>query len=63
MAQPAGGGQPVATSTQDTQPAAPSSGPNANPLNLFPQVEIMSEILITSLNYKKYPLEKSKTQF
>ncbi|CAA2991247.1 ubiquitin receptor RAD23d-like [Olea europaea subsp. europaea] len=30
-------GQPVNSLTQDTQPAVPSSGPNANPLDLFPQ--------------------------
>ncbi|XP_057784128.1 ubiquitin receptor RAD23d-like [Salvia miltiorrhiza] len=36
-AQPPAGAQPVATSIDDTQPAVPSGGPNANPLDLFPQ--------------------------
>ncbi|PIN01996.1 Nucleotide excision repair factor NEF2, RAD23 component [Handroanthus impetiginosus] len=34
---PAAGGQPVTTQNEGTQPAVPSSGPNANPLDLFPQ--------------------------
>ncbi|KAL8549783.1 hypothetical protein ACS0TY_008567 [Phlomoides rotata] len=37
VAQPPAGGQPVNPLTQDTQPAAPAGGPNANPLDLFPQ--------------------------
>ncbi|KAI3462530.1 hypothetical protein Pfo_019193 [Paulownia fortunei] len=37
VAQPPAGGQPVNPSTQATQPAAVSGGPNANPLDLFPQ--------------------------
>ncbi|KAL3844868.1 hypothetical protein ACJIZ3_002271 [Penstemon smallii] len=37
VAQPPAGGQPVNPSTQATQPAVTSSGPNANPLDLFPQ--------------------------
>ncbi|KAL2522272.1 Ubiquitin receptor RAD23c [Forsythia ovata] len=37
VAQPPAGGQPVNPSTQATEPAVPSSGPNANPLDLFPQ--------------------------
>lgn len=40
MAQPPTGGQPVNPSSQATQPAVPPSGPNANPLDLFPQVRI-----------------------
>ncbi|KAL0449996.1 UNVERIFIED_CONTAM: Ubiquitin receptor c [Sesamum latifolium] len=36
-AQPPAGGQPVTNPSQATQPAVPSSGPNANPLDLFPQ--------------------------
>lgn len=36
---PASGGQPANPPTQAQQPAAaPTSGPNANPLDLFPQV-------------------------
>lgn len=39
MAQPPpAGGQPVNNASQATQPAIPSAGPNANPLDLFPQV-------------------------
>ncbi|KAL2499422.1 Ubiquitin receptor RAD23c [Abeliophyllum distichum] len=37
VAQPPAGAQPVNPSTQATEPAVPSSGPNANPLDLFPQ--------------------------
>ncbi|KAI3451758.1 hypothetical protein Pfo_008423 [Paulownia fortunei] len=37
VAQPPASGQPVTPPTQDTQPAVPPSGPNANPLDLFPQ--------------------------
>lgn len=37
VAQPPAGGQPVNPSSQATQPAIPPSGPNANPLDLFPQ--------------------------
>ncbi|KAH6798308.1 Rad23 UV excision repair protein family [Perilla frutescens var. frutescens] len=37
VAQPPAGGQPVNPSSQATQPAVPASGPNANPLDLFPQ--------------------------
>ncbi|KAH6803697.1 Rad23 UV excision repair protein family [Perilla frutescens var. frutescens] len=37
VVQPPAGMQPVATPTHDAQPAAPSTGPNANPLDLFPQ--------------------------
>ncbi|XP_042027089.1 ubiquitin receptor RAD23d-like [Salvia splendens] len=37
VAQPPAGAQPVVTSIYDTQPAVPSGGPNANPLDLFPQ--------------------------
>ncbi|KAL0343340.1 UNVERIFIED_CONTAM: Ubiquitin receptor c [Sesamum angustifolium] len=36
-AQPPAGGQPVTNPSQATQPAVPSGGPNANPLDLFPQ--------------------------
>ncbi|KAL6529906.1 Ubiquitin receptor RAD23d [Orobanche minor] len=36
-AQPPSDGQPLRTPAQDTQAAVPSSGPNANPLDLFPQ--------------------------
>ncbi|KZV35644.1 hypothetical protein F511_31024 [Dorcoceras hygrometricum] len=36
-AQPPAGGQPVNLSAQATQPTVPSVGPNANPLDLFPQ--------------------------
>ncbi|XP_011099561.1 ubiquitin receptor RAD23c [Sesamum indicum] len=36
-AQPPAGGQPVTNPSQGTQPAVPSGGPNANPLDLFPQ--------------------------
>ncbi|KAL0431301.1 UNVERIFIED_CONTAM: Ubiquitin receptor c [Sesamum radiatum] len=37
VAQPPAGGQPVNPSAQATQAAAPAGGPNANPLDLFPQ--------------------------
>ncbi|XP_057809583.1 ubiquitin receptor RAD23c-like [Salvia miltiorrhiza] len=37
VAQPPAGGQPVNPSSQATPPAVPPSGPNANPLDLFPQ--------------------------
>ncbi|KAL3844870.1 hypothetical protein ACJIZ3_002273 [Penstemon smallii] len=37
VAQPPVGGQPVNPPTQATQPAVTSTGPNANPLDLFPQ--------------------------
>ncbi|KAL1569802.1 Ubiquitin receptor RAD23d [Salvia divinorum] len=37
VVQPPTGVQPVPTSIHDTQPAVPSIGPNANPLDLFPQ--------------------------
>ncbi|XP_041999435.1 ubiquitin receptor RAD23c-like [Salvia splendens] len=37
VAQPPAGVQPVNPSSQATQPAVPPSGPNANPLDLFPQ--------------------------
>ncbi|CAI9752996.1 unnamed protein product [Fraxinus pennsylvanica] len=37
VAQPPAGGQAVNPSTQATEPLVPSSGPNANPLDLFPQ--------------------------
>ncbi|KAL1536905.1 Ubiquitin receptor RAD23d [Salvia divinorum] len=37
VAQPPAGAQPVVTSIHDTQPVVPSGGPNANPLDLFPQ--------------------------
>ncbi|KAG6392629.1 hypothetical protein SASPL_146853 [Salvia splendens] len=37
VAQPPAGAQPLVTSIYDTQPAVPSGGPNANPLDLFPQ--------------------------
>ncbi|XP_075483318.1 ubiquitin receptor RAD23c-like [Primulina tabacum] len=36
-AQPPTGGMPVNTSAQATQPVVPPGGPNANPLDLFPQ--------------------------
>ncbi|XP_073018603.1 ubiquitin receptor RAD23d-like [Primulina eburnea] len=36
-AQTPAGGQPVNPPIQSTQPAVPSTGPNANPLDLFPQ--------------------------
>ncbi|KAL2514809.1 ubiquitin receptor RAD23d-like [Forsythia ovata] len=32
---------PVTPSTQATEPAVPSSGPNANPLDLFPQFQAL----------------------
>ncbi|KAL0423969.1 UNVERIFIED_CONTAM: Ubiquitin receptor d [Sesamum radiatum] len=37
VAQPPAGGQPVNPPAQGTQAAAPAGGPNANPLDLFPQ--------------------------
>ncbi|CAA2958762.1 ubiquitin receptor RAD23d-like [Olea europaea subsp. europaea] len=37
VAQPPASGQPMNSLTQATEPAVPSSGPNANPLDLFPQ--------------------------
>ncbi|KAL8531982.1 hypothetical protein ACS0TY_008547 [Phlomoides rotata] len=37
VAQPPAGAQPVNPLTQATQPATPAGGPNANPLDLFPQ--------------------------
>ncbi|KAL0462056.1 UNVERIFIED_CONTAM: Ubiquitin receptor d [Sesamum latifolium] len=37
VAQPPAGGQPVNPPAQATQAAAPAGGPNANPLDLFPQ--------------------------
>lgn len=55
VAQPPVGTQPVAAPTHDTQPAVPPSGPNANPLDLFPQVEILLQL--------KYSLKKNKRQF
>lgn len=39
-AQPPASGLPVNPSAQATQPTVPSGGPNANPLDLFPQVVI-----------------------
>ncbi|MFX6533967.1 hypothetical protein ABTG41_06765, partial [Acinetobacter baumannii] len=37
VSQPPAAGQPVNPTVQSTQPAVTSAGPNANPLDLFPQ--------------------------
>lgn len=38
-------GETAVPPAQATQPAAPASGPNANPLDLFPQVDTHLSII------------------
>lgn len=49
VAQAPAGGQPalaINPPEQAAQPAAPAGGPNADPLNLFPQVDIFKPLTL-----------------